>query len=291
MTALGGILAMVASIALFATMDTIVKWLIGNGFSVWQIGFCRGAFSLPAVWWLVVRAGGLHTLKTRRPGLHLWRCLVGMGAMLLFFQALAGMPLADAVALGFSQPFVVTALSVPFLGERVGRHRWAAIVVGFLGVLVILRPGVGVFNPSALLVLGSVLCSAFAILAIRVLSRTESNAAIVLWFSITCTGVCGIAMIGTARWPETALQAALLVAVGILGGFGQFFMTVAYRLAPIATVAPFQYVALPFAILYGWLIWSSWPDVWVGVGTVIIVASGLYILAREARRTQRTPSH
>ena len=285
MSAGRGIAMIVVSFALFATMDTIIKWLIGEGYTVWQVGFCRGVCSLPLVWWLVQREGGLATLKTRRPILHIWRCVTGVSAMLLFFFALGGLPLADAVTLGFSQPFVITALSVPLLGEKVGRHRWAAIAVGFVGVLIVLRPGVGVLNPASLIVLASVVCSAFAIISIRQLVRTESPASIVLWFTVATSVVCGVMLLVTGgRWPGDGLELGLLVLIGVLGGFGQLASVLAYRLAAIAVLAPFQYVALPFAVVYGWFVFQVWPDAWVWVGSAVIIASGLYILWRETVR-------
>ncbi len=287
MSAGRGIATIVVSFALFTTMDTIIKWLIGEGYSVWQVGFCRGVCSLPLVWWLVQREGGLVTLKTRRPILHIWRCVTGVSAMLLFFFALGGLPLADAVTLGFSQPFVITALSVPLLGEKVGRHRWGAIIVGFIGVLIVLRPGMGVLNPSSLIVLASVVCSAFAIISIRQLVRTESPAAIVLWFTVATSVVCGVMLLITGgRWPNGWLELGLLVLIGVLGGFGQLASVLAYRLAPIAVLAPFQYVALPFAVVYGWFVFQVWPDSWVWVGSAVIIVSGLYILWRETVRRQ-----
>jgi len=281
-----GIAFMVLAVLLFSCMDALIKW-VSASHPVGQIVFFRNLFAFVPVAFFIRRAGGLAVLRTRRVAGHLVRSAFGLAAMVCFFAAFSLMPLGDAVALGMSGPIFLTALSVPLLGERVGVRRWSAVAVGFLGVVVMTRPGAGVFEPVALFALGGALLYALAMISMRRLAATEPTAAIVFYFTAFATVVSGFSL--PLQWvtPATPLDWTLLASVGLIGGLAQMAMTQAFRLAPVALVAPFDYASLVFAILLGYLIWGDVPDAFLLIGAAVVVGSGLYILHRETVLTRR----
>lgn len=283
---LRGIFMMVLAVFLFACMDALVKW-VGQTYPTGQIVFFRNLLAFLPILLFVARDGGLAVLRTSRIGSHLMRGLVGIAAMAAFFAAYAMLPLAEVVAIAMSGPIFMTALSVPLLGEQVGLRRWTAVVVGFAGVLLMTRPGAAALHPGALLALSGAVFYALAMISIRKLSRTEHPTTIVFYFTLFAT-LAGAASLPFGQWvtPKSLTDLGLLVAVGIVGGFAQFAMTNAFRLAPIAIVAPFDYLALVFAMVLGYVIWSDVPDLWILSGAAVVVASGLYILHREAVRSR-----
>jgi drug/metabolite transporter (DMT)-like permease len=278
----------VADTLFFTVMEGLVKWL-SAGYSTLQIAFCRSLGALAVAMVLAsLSGGGLKSLRTRHLGGQLWRSAFGFVSLLGFFYAYGAMPLADTIAIGMAAPIFMAALSVWLLGERVGLHRWSAVIVGFVGVLVMLRPGVGATNPVALIALGATILYALAMIQVRKLSRTESSNAIVFYFSLFSTIAAGATMPFlwvTPGWSD----AALLAGVGLLGGAGQLCLTQAYRLAPVAVVAPFDYLALIWGTAIGWYVWSDLPDAPTIAGAGVVAASGLYILHREARRGVAVP--
>jgi drug/metabolite transporter (DMT)-like permease len=292
---LPGILAMLGAVALFATMDAIVKHIQADYGTV-QIFFFRSLFALlPLI--LIIRAeGGLATLRPQRPLGHLAYSLLMMGFLLVYFYALQLLSLADAYAISFAAPLFITALAVPLLGETVGPQRWAAVLVGFLGVVVILRPGAGVLTGGGLLALASTVLYAFAMIRVRLLGRTEKSGAIVLYFSVIGAATAGLLMLagsaGTTpasdllAWhPPSGAGWLWLISTGLLGGFGQVLITRAYRLTPAAVVSPFQYSSMLWALFYGLVVFGDRPDLTTLLGSAVVMASGLYILHRETRRS------
>lgn len=280
-SALTGIGLMVASVFLFSVMDMLVK-LASERFPVGQILFARNLFAFVPLGLVVMRSGGLDAIRSRNILGHVGRGAVGVAAMAAFFASYALLPLGEAVALGSSGPLFMTALSVPLLGERVGRRRWTAVTVGFAGVLVMTRPGSGVFDPAALFAIGGALFYALAIIQVRRLSRTEKSTAIVFYFTLIAT------LAGAASLPFDAVmprleELPLLVAIGLLGGTAQFTMTAAFKRTAVAVIAPFDYLGLVFAMTLGYLVWGDLPDLWLVVGAAIVVASGIYIVQREAK--------
>jgi drug/metabolite transporter (DMT)-like permease len=267
------------AILCFAVMDAAIKYLTAD-FGTWQIMFFRGFFSLIPIAVLVARSGGVGTLRSRRPLSHVGRALVGIAAAFCFFYAYSLMPLADAYAIGFAGPLFMTALSVPVLGEKVGWRRWLAVLVGFTGVLVMLRPGQGVLSLEALVPLAAAAFYALTMLYVRILARTESNAAITFYFVVTMSAVAAIAMIPEWRTPQ-GWQWPLLIMVGVIGGVAQIAFTQAFRLTSPSLLAPFEYTAMIWAVLFGFIMFGDIPDkaIWIGGG--IVVASGLYIIHRE----------
>lgn len=275
---------------LFAIMTVLVKWL-GVIYGTLTVFFSRAFFALIPVLPLMMRHGLVNAMRSTRPGTHAFRCAVGVLGMALNFYALTVMPIADVVAIGFTVPMFSTALSIPILGEQVGVRRWSAVVAGFLGVLLVVRPGFGGDSSMALLPLAAALCNAVALIWVRKLAQTDRPETIVFYFMFVSSIVAGVLLPLQWRVP-TALDLALLVAMGLLGGIAQVMHTTAFRSAPVAVLAPFEYSAMLWAVIAGYLVWNDLPTWWTGAGTTIIVASGLYILHREIvvgrrRRGQR----
>ena len=284
---LRGILMMVIAVFLFTCMDAVVKW-VGQTYPTGQIVFFRNLVAFLPVSLFVARTGGLAVLRTGNLAGHAFRGVLGLAAMACFFAAYALMPLGDAVAIGMSGPIFMTALSVPLLREQVGLRRWSAVVVGFAGVLLMTRPGAGSLAPGAVLALSGALFYALAMISIRKLSRTEHPTTIVFYFTLFATLGAAISLpFGQWVTPASLLDLGLLVAIGLFGGFAQFAMTHAFRLAPVAIVAPFDYLALVFAMVLGYAIWGDLPDAWILSGAAVVVVSGLYILHRETMLARR----
>ncbi|MDF2781589.1 MAG: EamA/RhaT family transporter [Geminicoccaceae bacterium] len=271
--------------ALFTVMDTLIKWLSG-GYPVHQLVFTNALFALVPVAVVSLRRGGLARLRTRRLPLHLLRGLFGLCGGLFAFYAYGRLPLADAYSIIFATPLLITALAVPVLGERVGWRRWSAVAVGFVGVLIMLQPGVAPIGPGSLAALGAAFASAIAILLVRKLSTTESTASIALYSNLT--GVLAMAaLLPFGGVVPSALDFLLMAASGLIGGTALLVLISAYRRAPAALVAPFQYSQMVWAILLGFLIWGDVPQPAKLFGAAIVAASGLFILYRETTLGRR----
>ena len=220
---------------------------------------------------------------------HLLRGALSIGMLAAFAYALRHMPLTGAYALFFIAPLLITALSVPLLGEHVGPRRWAAIGVGLVGVLVVLRPtGEGVLTWAGLAVLGSAVGYALSAITVRVLHRTDSAQSMVFWMTaMTAAGAGALAFAGwVALRPEDAW---VIAAVGVTGFAGQVAITEAFRAGEASVIAPFEYSALAWGLGLDWLVWRALPDGWTFVGAGIIVASGLYLIHRERVRGGEPP--
>ncbi len=263
------------------TMSSMVKAL-GVSFDSFQILFFRCAVGTVFMLPLVLRSG-FATFATHRPGLHLGRTLAGIGAMSCFFYALTHLPLAEATAILFSRPLFTTILAVIVLGEVVRWRRASATVVGFIGILVMLRPGAAVaFEPAALVaVLGAIMAGGTAII-IKLLSRTEPTVVIVFWFTTGGTVLALIPAILVWQTP-TAAQWGLLVLMGLLGLAGQAAMTRAFALGEASAVVSFDYLRLIYAGLIGIVLFAEVPDIWSITGAAIIIISTLYIIRREIK--------
>ncbi|NIA70287.1 DMT family transporter [Pelagibius litoralis] len=271
---------MVASLAFFALMDALVKDL-GTRYSTMQLVFFRSLFAFVPLGYLIYRTGWADAIKINNYTGHALRILVGVAAMFCFFYAFAHMPLADVVAISFAAPVFVVALSVPLLGEKVGPKRWTAVLIGFAGVLIMVNPGAGILDPVAVIALIGTVFFALAMIALRKLGRTESGASVVFTFTLACTALSGLAL--PFVWITPDLQdLALLIAIGLLGGIGQIFMTFAFKHGDVAVVAPFEYTAILWATLLGFVFWGEIPGLNIWVGVAVVMLSGLFILFREA---------
>lgn len=285
-----GVGAMLMGMLLMTMMDATAKWL-GAGYPISQIVFFRNLFALPPIAIVIWASGGLPSLRTRHWQLHLLRGLALLLAIYTFFWGLRFLPLAEAIALAFLAPLFVALLSIPVLGERVGPRRWAAVGVGFIGMVIMLRPGAEVFRWQALLPAATAFGYGLAMVLTRRLSRQDSNAAIIFWGTVLACLVSGSFLPFDWVTPDLP-DFSLMVMMGLVGSLSMYFMTIAYRSAPAAVIAPIEYTALIWGLLIGWLIWNELPDAWVGVGATIIVGAGIYIVHREQKlaRCQRLQS-
>ncbi len=265
-------------------LDLCAKTLLST-YSLEQFVFVRSLVGLSIFILFARQFGGLRSLFTSKWPWHLLRTLLATGAMFGFFYGLSRMPLVDALTLGFTAPLMVTALSVPILGERVGWRRWIAVTVGFSGVLIILRPGAGEFSFAAIAVLFAALCYALLAITARRLASTESSYSLSVYV-ITGPLLVSATMLGHGEWRQPDIGGAFLFLlagscsvmawIGIIGG---------YRRASPAMLAPFEYTALIGGTIAGYLIWDEVPDRWVAIGATVIIASGLFVVYREIGRT------
>lgn len=277
---LRGIYLVLAAVVLFASYNAIAKWLVSD-YSPAQIIFFRGLFGLLPLAAFAYGAGGWPALRSQRPALQLVRAILALASNICFILAYRTMPLADAVAIGYAAPIIITALSVPLLAERVGLHRWSAVVVGFFGILVITQPGSGLFGHGALFAIMGTILYALSIIATRRLAGCDSTACTACFSTIFYVAACSLALPlvwVTPDWGDLGFFAAL----GLVAAFGMVLFVHAYRFAPASTLAPFDYAAIAFAALFGYLVWDEVPGLSTLAGVAIVCASGLYILRRES---------
>lgn len=277
----------------FSLMYALMKWAATfEPVSAGEMVFYRSLFGLPVVlFWIWSKGQGLAAISTRRPMVHVWRCALGVSGILLIFQGLRLLPLADATTIGFTSPIFATLLSILVLKEKVGPHRWTAIGVGFLGVAVVLRPGTEGALPlgGLLFALGGAFVAAAVTVTLRQLGKTESATAIVFWFFIACALVGGAFTLvdGHAHsWPVLAI----LAAGGLAGGLAQMLMTTSLQHAPVSALAPLDYLQMVGAAILGWLLLSDAPTAATLCGAALIAGSGLYTAWRErVLRREITP--
>ena len=283
---------MIVASAFFAAMAGLIRYG-SEDLHPFQLAFLRSAFGIAFMLpWLM--KSGLGVLRTNRIGLISVRGLVAAAAMFSFFWALSIMPLAEAVALSFTAPFFVTILAVIFLKEIVRARRWTAVAIGFLGTMIILRPGSDAVDWPALAVLFSALMLAGAIICVKMLSRTESPNAIYMWMVIYLAPITLVPALFVWKNP-TWEQLGVAAGIGFAGTVGHLLVTRAFGLADTSALMPFDFARLVFSAIVGFLFFSQVPDVWTGIGAAIIAAAGIYIARREARaereiRTRRAPS-
>jgi len=260
-------------------LDLCAKWLLAD-YSLQQFVFLRSIFGVLVFISVSRWFGGIGGLKTKRWKAHLLRTALASAAMFGFFYGLKHMPLVNALTLAFTAPLIVTALSVPFLGEHVGWRRWLAVIVGFIGVMIVLRPGRGMLTPAALAILVAAFAYAALAISARKLATTESS------LSLSVYVVTGPLLISSFLIPgnyvaPTANAWILFVLAGIASAGAWAGIVGGYRRAPPAMLAPFEYTALIGAAIAGYYIWGEVPDKWVITGGTIIIASGLFIVYRE----------
>ncbi len=275
-----GIIFMVLAVSLFAIQNAVVKDLVG-AYPVSQVVFFRYFFGLIPVLFLVARMHrGLSVLRTGMPARHLVRGLLGVGATMGIFYGFQNLPLAEATSIAFVTPIFITVLGVFLLKETVGWRRWSAILVGLGGVLIILRPGAGVIDPAALVILAACLAIALTLVMSRQMSRKECPATIAFHFTWISALVSGIAMIWHWQTPNLA-DLAMFLLLGLLGGSAYLLVIRAYAEAPGSIIAPFDYLHILWASVLGFLLWGDVPGLNVALGAAIVIGSGLYILHRE----------
>lgn len=282
---LRGIAAILGAVFLFSIADGFGKWFGMAGYHTSQIVFFRYLFGLLPVS-IVIWYDGFPALRTRRPLAHIIRGIMMFMALSLFFRGLRDVPLAEGIAVAFSAPLFVTAMSGPVLGEKVGLQRWAAVLAGFVGMLVILRPGTEAFRVDSLYIIASAFCFASVMLFTRRMARTETNASMYTFTTIVA-GLCTVPFMAVSWIEPQGVHLWSFLLLGLVGGTASYLIIIAYRNAPAAVNASFDYSALIWTTLIGWFVWQETPDVLVWIGAIIVVAAGLFITYRETRRERQ----
>ena len=297
-----GIACVLGAVVTFTTQDMAIKWLSGD-YPLHEIIFARSVVGLTLILTVLVPLeGGYRILRTKRLALHLLRGLAVVIANMTFFTGLATLPLGEATAVFFVAPLFIIALSVPFLGEHVGGHRWFAILLGLGGVAVMLRPGSGGFHPAFLLPLAAALAYALVQFMTRKLGMAEKASTMAFYIQLTFVVVSsaigltlGDGMLAGRGnpslefllrawvWPSTG-DAMIMLAIGCMSGLAGYLISQAYRISEAALVAPFEYAALPLAIFWSVFLWGDWPDPISWLGIALIAGAGLYAFYRETVR-------
>lgn len=281
---LAGIIMMCVGVACLTINDAFAKALTTFYPSV-QILFLRNLIALPFAVLIALRMGGHALLRSHRPVTHLWRGMIWVCAGALFFTGLRHLGLAEATVLIFAAPVFITALAALVLKEPVGWRRWSAVVVGFLGVLIVVRPGLDTFHPASVFPIGSAALYAVLMISARWVDPRESVWTLMLYLVGTGALLCGI--VSPFIWaPLRGEDIWMFLALAVFGTAGMTLMTQAFRMAPAAAVAPFDYTALIWSTVLGWVIWTEVPDFFTFAGALIISSSGLFIVFRE--RANRT---
>jgi len=292
---LGGIALRLLAMASLSFMFVLVKYIDAAGVHIVESLFWRQALVIPFILIWVMTHGGLSTLKTRRIGSHARRAVMGLTGMACNFGGMILLPMAEATTINLSVPIFAVIFAALLLGERAGWQRWSAVLVGFIGVLVVLNPGAGFIAGFAgthgmgtLIALGGATMTALITIAVRDLGRTEAAATIVFWFSLLSMVPLGIAL-PFVYTPHSAPIWLLLVGLGLSGAVVQMSLTGALRLAPVAVVIPMDYSALLWSIACGWWFFGTLPAETTWAGAPLIIASGLFIAWREHRRHINRP--
>jgi drug/metabolite transporter (DMT)-like permease len=275
-----GIGFMILMTVCFASLDASAKYLSGE-LPLLMVLWGRYTFHFVFVMLFFVKGAPREIITTRRLKLQLLRSFLIFGAGVTFWGALTFMPLADCVVIAFASPLFVTVLSVPFLGERVGRHRWAAVIVGLVGVVLAARPGAGVFHWASFLPVVAALCYSIVQITTRILSRSDSTLTTLFYTSFGGLVLSVIAVLFVWVTPSPG-QWLLLVWLGLLGALGHYLMIKAFEWAPASLLAPFDYTTLIWATLLGFILFQDLPDIWTVMGAVIIISSGIYLVRRES---------
>jgi drug/metabolite transporter (DMT)-like permease len=277
---LAGIASMVFAVATFSVMDATLKAL-SPFYPPIQVAAFRGLTALPLVLAWAAYDGGLRQLIPKRWGLHLFRGVLGVVMLVTFAYAVRELPLTEAYALVFVAPFMIMAMAVPVLGETVGVRQWAAIGVGLLGTLIVLRPsGTGLISLAGLAALLSAVCYAIAVITLRVLGRTDNNHS--MMFSLTLLlGAFSVILAWPVWVPIRQEDWWLLACLGVTGTLAQWAITDAFRRAPASVVTPFEYTAIVWGVLLDYFIWHKLPDNTVFAGAAVIVVAGLYVIHQE----------
>ena len=282
-----GIACMVAGAGLLTVSDGFVKWLTDD-YPVTQIIVIRGVFILLPMFILTWRLGNLSSLRVSKPGWQALRALLFTASVFLFLNGLRFNPLAINKAIAFASRLIITALAAPLLGETVGWRRWSAVLIGFCGVLVIVRPVGGSINLFALLPLATAVTSAFQDIITRRISDTESALSVLLCSTIlVMLTASGFAFDGSWRMP-TPIGFSMLILTGLLSGAAHYLLIETFVLAEVAVVSPFRYSALVWGLMIGYFVWGDLPTGSDWAGIIFIVGSGIYIIHRESKRCRTT---
>ncbi|HEY4264085.1 MAG TPA: DMT family transporter [Micropepsaceae bacterium] len=277
-----GIGCKVAATFLFAVMFAGIRWL-GPYFPLGEIVFFRSVLGIPVIVAMAYATGGLRLLATARIDSHALRSIAGTVAMFCNFAAYTYLPLADATAIGFAAPLFVVILAALMLSERVHVTRWSAVLVGFIGVVIIAGPEAGLSRSAlygAIFALTGAGLTAVAMIFLRRMSAHEHSITIAFYFMLTSAAVSLTTLVFGWNWP-TGAEAAVLILTGLAGGVGQLFLSFSYRYGEASVLAPFDYAAMIWAVVLGYFVFAELPGPQVWFGGTIVIAAGLLILWRE----------
>ena len=265
----------------FTVMDAAAKQLVKEYHPI-QIVFLRAIFAfIPVLIWVYCKSS-FAELRTYQPLLHIVRSLMGFIALFCAIVGLKYLPLAEYTVICFTSPLFLTALSIPMLKEKVGWHRWLAVIIGFMGTLIIIRPGFEVFNIGVLFALGTSISISLLIIFSRQISWTESSASMVFWYSVI--SIIFALFFIPFYWETPSLtHMFVFLVVGVVGGLAQLAMIESVRLAPPSVVAPFDYTSILWATMFGYYFFAEIPQEYTVIGAAFIILSGLYILHRESQ--------
>lgn len=299
-----GIFYLCAGLFIFSFQDVIIKQLSAE-FPVHEMVFIRGLVATPLLLILVHYESGFAALRTDHLVLHLVRSVLMFCSYLFYYLAIVAIPITTAISLFFTAPLVITALAVPFLGEKVGYRRWLGVLAGFAGVLIMLRPGLGVFEPAALLAILSAFTYSVAQLLSRRLGMTDPASTMAFYTAMIFTyigGMMGFIIHVSGFAPNDhpsldfllrpwkmpgGLEFAMLVTIGVISAMGIYLLSQAYRIGAANTVAPFEYTSMLWAIILTYLVWGVTPDLYTLAGALVIVGAGIYVLQREGIKRKK----
>lgn len=273
-----GALWLVSGGFIFTSTSVMIRLLSSQIESV-QTAFFRAVISVVLLLPMIA-SGRVKPWLSQRIAGHFWRTFMGTVSMVLGFYAVSLLPLADATAIAFSQPLFSVVVAALIAGEKVRWRRWSATVIGFVGVLVMVRPGAGSLQLGALVALANAATVAVSILLVKRLSDSEPPLMILTQFALFSTVLLAGPAIAVWRWPDL-WGWVLAIGVALTATVGQYFWVQAFKAGEMSAVAPFEYLRLPFAVFVGWLIWGEMPVIWTYVGAVIVIGSALYIAHRE----------
>jgi drug/metabolite transporter (DMT)-like permease len=279
---------MFLSVCTFSVMDLLVKW--SGDYPTGQVLFFRGFFGILPTYFLIPKDKLRTFYKTKRPKEHLFRCIIGLVALVAIVIALRELPLAVVVSLSYAAPLFITILSILLLSEKVGIFRWAAVLIGFIGVIVISEPGFKEMNLLYFLPIIFCIGMAFVTIAIRKLSTTEPIWLISIFFTITIS-IAGLTTIPMG-WVMPNFQDFILLAlIGVTGGAANLLLTQSYKLSEVSLVAPLKYLSLVFAVIFGYMIWNEIPTLKTLVGASLVILSSFVIFRREIYHKETIPSN
>jgi len=307
---LAGAAFVIAGVGIASTQDVVLK-LMSDGYPIFQVAVTRSLVSISIICAILIATRQVGQFRPNRPVLIALRGLLTFASYTCFYLALASVPLADAVSIFFVTPLLVTALSVPLLSERVGMRRWSAVIVGFLGVLVMVRPGFETMEPALLIALGGPVGYAFAIILTRRIGMADSGSTLVLYNMVTfgLASAAGAALLWVLDLPvsenpslafllrdwglPSTADLCLMALTGAVITVAHFCTAQAYRIAPPSFVSGFEYSYFIWAVLLGFFIWGELPDRYTFIGAAIVMASGAYVLHRETvvKRAARQASN
>ena len=273
-----GFLYMFLSVCAFSVMDLIVKW--SDSYPLGQVIFFRGFFGLVLYYFVIPKERLKDFYFTKRPMLHFLRCFFGLMALLSIFTALRNLPLATVVSISFAAPIFTTIFSIFFLSEKVGYFRWLAVFVGFVGIIIISEPGLSSLNVYYIFPVIFVLGMSYVAISIRQLSSTEPVWLISLYFSAAIT-LAGLFTIPYGWLMPNLKDLILLSFIGIFGGVANLWLSQSYKFSEVSLVTPLKYLALVFAIIFGYLIWGEVPTIKTLIGATLVIVSSVIIFRRE----------